>query len=50
MALRVVARHRLEDALPTVVDLQEDPLSEYERLHQGPDADLRKGTVTTVGP
>lgn len=25
MALKVVARHRLEDALMTVVDLQEDP-------------------------
>ena len=25
MALKVVARHRLEDALATVVDLQEDP-------------------------
>lgn len=26
MALRVVARHRLEDALTTVADLQEDPV------------------------
>jgi len=26
MALRVVARHRLDDALTTVADLQEDPV------------------------
>jgi hypothetical protein len=25
MALKVVARHKLDEALPTVVDLQEDP-------------------------
>lgn len=46
MALKVVARHRLDDMLSTVVDLQEDPSASgcIARV----DADLRVGRMTSV--
>jgi hypothetical protein len=49
MALRVVARHRLDDLLPTVLNLQEDPvLPGASGCFTGVDADRRAGTMTDI--